>query len=448
MREAPKPHLTVGVTEFTQRLRVVFERRLIALHNIGVTGELVSYSISDQGNVHFTLKQDENTLVGFAWSRDATTFPKVHLGTLVTAVGTVTIYPAKSAYQLTCLAMIPSDERGRLALLYAQLKNQYEKDGLFDVTRKIALPKYPLCVAVVSSRKGKGTDDFIDQMRAEAPFVRVILEDTQVQGAGADESIAAAIRRADGRATDLVVVLRGGGAFEELFTFNLEPVVRAIALAQTPIVTSIGHNADRHLADDVADAFFATPTAAIKTIVASWVDGLRRLKNASQCVERSVDNAVRLRVQRLDSVDSRLQAARMRAISRSESRLRSLSQALERHSPATRMRSRRGEFAELAARLRAWPQNALVHFDSGLRTRIERRDRAHERAIGARRTEYTRAIARLDAVDPRAPLARGYAIVEFEGHAVMQANTLKTGAIVRARLARGSLSLRVEEIEP
>ncbi|MHB8461249.1 MAG: exodeoxyribonuclease VII large subunit [Vulcanimicrobiaceae bacterium] len=445
---APEPNEIIGVSEFAKRLRAVFDRRLKKLHHIGITGELVSYAVSDQNNVNFTLKQDENTLNGFAWSADAKAFPKVAVGMVVTAIGNVTIYPVRSAYQIVCTELRPSDERGRLALQYAKLKEAYSADGLFDVARKVALPKYPLRVIVVSSGRGKGTDDFIDQMRDEAPFVQVTLQETQVQGQGAELSIARAIAAADAVAPDIIVVLRGGGAYEELFTFNLDPVVRAIAAASTPIVTSIGHNADRHLADDVADAYFATPTAAIKTIVASWVDGVRRMREAGRRMEKTVRNDVRMRAQRLDGMQSKLRGASRFGLDVLKERLRAHSVRLEQCSPSTRLRQRRAAYAQIIGRLGAWPPHALIHFDRGLQASVQRLQTANDSVVSQRVVRYDRWRALLTALDPAAPLVRGYAIVEIDGHPLLRADAVKIGDAVRARLAHGALALRVEEVLP
>ncbi len=445
---ATEPKEIIGVTEFAKRLRVVFDRRLKALHHIGITGELVSYSASEQNNVNFTLKQDDNTLNGFAWSGDAKAFPKVAVGMIVTAIGNVTTYPKRSAYQLVCTELRPSDERGRLALQYATLKESYAADGLFDVTRKVALPKYPLRVIVVSSSRGKGTDDFVDQMRKEAPFVKVSLQETQVQGSGAELSIARAIAAADALAPDIIVVLRGGGAYEELFTFNLDPVVRAIANAVTPIVTSIGHNADRHLADDVADAYFATPTAAIKSITASWTEGKHRVLEAGERSENIIRTTLRLLAQRLDGMNSKLPDASRLALGVLRERLRKRSVRLDQGSPLTRLGQRRAAYAQAIGRLGAWPAHALVRSKSSLQDAAQRLQIALDAVVSQRVVQYDRSCALLKALDPAAPLARGYAIVEAGGDPLLRADAVQSGDAVRARLAHGSLALRVEEVLP
>ncbi|MHB8391970.1 MAG: exodeoxyribonuclease VII large subunit, partial [Acidobacteriaceae bacterium] len=177
-------------------------------------------------------------------------------------------------------------------------------------------------------------------------------------------------------------------------------------------------------------------------------DGVRRMREAGRRMEKTVRNDVRMRAQRLDGMQSKLRGASRFGLDVLKERLRAHSVRLEQCSPSTRLRQRRAAYAQIIGRLGAWPPHALIHFDRGLQASVQRLQTANDSVVSQRVVRYDRWRALLTALDPAAPLVRGYAIVEIDGHPLLRADAVKIGDAVRARLAHGALALRVEEVLP
>ena len=334
---------------------------------------------------------------------------------------------------------------GALFQEYERLKEQFRREGLFEAARKRPVPRLPRRIALVSA-SGKGKEDFIRSLQREAPFVEIVFIETRLQGIGADIDIAAALDAASRTNCDAIVLTRGGGSYEDLFPFNREPVVRAIVRAKLPVVTAIGHTGDHHLADDVADLHFATPTAAAQFVAAGWNDAVGRLAAARRELERIVRDCVRRGEQRVDVRSRALEGAMLRVAAAKRSALNDRQQRLERSSPQRVLADVRARAAALGSRLDAAAARAATRAATALRERTALLERACASAAGARLRRLERANDALDGLNPLSPLARGYAIVTFEGRALRDAGDVSAGALVEARLQRGKLAARVESV--
>ncbi|HMF27435.1 MAG TPA: exodeoxyribonuclease VII large subunit, partial [Candidatus Cybelea sp.] len=261
--EESRPVLQLTVSQFSARLRRWLERRP-ELQRIAIVGEISGWKPQPSGNIFFSLKDDRAILRCFVYSSDAKRFPTVSDGVAVVATGTIGIWERSSEYQLRVVEIAPLGV-GAIAAKVEALRKRLQAEGLFDRARKREFARFPRRVALVSAR-GKGADDFETTLREKSPNVAVRFIETRVQGEGAEIDIAEAIDRASREDVDAVVLLRGGGSYEDRYPFNTEPVVRAIVRSRHPVVTAIGHTGDTHLADEVADAVFKTPTAAAEYI--------------------------------------------------------------------------------------------------------------------------------------------------------------------------------------
>jgi exodeoxyribonuclease VII large subunit len=435
--------LQLTVSEFADRLRGFLERRP-ELRRIAIVGEISEWKPQPNGNLYFNLKDDRAVLRCFAFRNETRNFPDVCDGAAVIATGSIGIWERRSEYQLRVFEIAPFGV-GAIAAKVEMLRQRLQAEGIFDQARKRTFPRFPRRVALVSAR-GKGAADFESTLHERAPNVTTIFVETRVQGEGAELDIADALERASRENVDAVVVLRGGGSYEDRYPFNTEVVVRAIVRSRHPIVTAIGHTGDHHLADAVADAVFKTPTAAAEYIAGSWSEVATRLMHQRVRLARAIDSAIVRAYQRRDAVRGDLERAGLRVVAAKRALLSDRTARLERLSPErkladarTRLAHGRGRLNAAAAKVAAQKAQAWTQRRTSL-----------DRAVTAVQTRAASALARrqaaLDRCDPLAPLSRGYAIVTKDGTAVRDASSLRAGDPIQARLERGMLAARVESV--
>jgi len=457
-----------GVSELSQLVKKRIESD-DALRAVAVRGELSNLNWSKTGHLYFSLKEGEALLNCFAWESDAQTFPKLAHGTKVVAYGSVGAYTSRSSYQLI-VARVQREGIGDIHALFEERKKRLAAEGLFDIARKRPLPAFPFRVALVSSKHAAGAADFRKLMAKHRPHVRIVLCETSVQGPGAPLEIAGALGRASRLDVDAIVVTRGGGSFEDLFAFSDERVVRAIASAKHPVLAAIGHTVDQQLADFAADIHAETPSDAAarmgfetrvlrerlgegerraRAIVAQRLDRLGAKLEASLTRSKLSDPRQFLvpAQQRLDALAEALESARRRDLETKRERLAAALRRLSEQDPRVRLERRASRFRELATSLERLSRERFA----GWRRDLERSRALEPAARGAleslrRRVELQR--AKLDGNDPEAILQKGYAIVTHDGRAVLDPREAPPGSTIRARLARGTLSARVETGEP
>lgn len=370
-----------------------------AFTDIWVEGEVSGFKPAASGHWYFSLKDpDTEAVISCAMFRgdNSRVRKPPREGEKVLVFGGVDVYAPRGTFSLK-IRRLELTGAGELARRLEELRARLAEEGLFDPARKRELPAYPRAIGVATSPTGAALQDILRVLGQRWPGLPVYLAPCRVQGEGAAAEIAAAVRllNADGRA-DVLLVGRGGGSAEDLFCFNEEVVVRAIAASRIPTVSCVGHEVDVTLADFAADWRAATPSHAVERVVpvrdevAGWVEEREaRLRGA-------MERRVRLLRERLARV--RLQHPR---------------QKIERG---------RQRADELDERLRAAIARGLQR----------RRDRA-----GA-------ATRHLDALSPLKVLDRGYALVQRQGLAVTDSATLRTGDVVEARFAKGRATLVVK----
>src|SRR5438309_7699129 len=255
-----------SVSDFTTLVRDALAVRP-ELEDVLVEGEVSNLQPHSYGHLYFTLKDSRAQLSCVCFRSNALRIPfKPENGMTVVAHGAVQVYEAQGRYQLYVDRMDPSGV-GALALAIEQLKRALGAAGLFDERHKRPLPLLPRRVVVVTSRTGAAFRDVYTVMTRRAPGIDIVLSPATVQGEGAAETIARAIQRADQVAgAGVILLVRGGGALEDLMPFNTEAVARAIRAARLPVVTGIGHETDTTIADLAADRRAATPSAAAETV--------------------------------------------------------------------------------------------------------------------------------------------------------------------------------------
>lgn len=398
------PETAVSVAGVTQYIRDLLEGDE-QLHQVWVIGEVSSAKSHSKG-IFFTLQDvEENAAINcVTWKSQQTRLVvEPEAGELVVVLGQMKVYPGRGQYQLTVWQCLPAGE-GLAALRYRQLRSRLQSEGLFDPTRKRLLPVHPRVVAVVTSAQAAAWGDIQRTLQSRYPGLRVLLSPAIVQGDSAPASIARAIARViqDARA-EVLLLARGGGATEDLACFNDERVVRAISDCPIPIIAGIGHERDESLADLAADVAAHTPTAA----AAIAVPDLQELQFE------------------LEGKTERLRQAIASSLLEQQDDVKSLRRRLQVYGVTRRL--------EREEQQQIWLKQRLIQ---AVQKRLQQ-EQQRQRAIGQT----------LEALDPKAVLKRGYALVRAENGRVMrEGRSLSPGDEITIQLGQGSAQATITDV--
>ena len=437
-----------SVSEVTQAARLLIEERFPL---VWVSGELSNFRRPGSGHWYFTLKDDRSQLrcAMFAGRNRRVSYRPAD-GDQVIVRGHLSLYTGRGDFQAIVEHMEPAGA-GALRAAFDALRAKLAAEGLFAEDRKRDLLMYPEHLCVVSSASGAALQDVLAVLARRYPIARVTVLSTLVQGSAAAPAVERALQRAAELDADLIIVTRGGGSLEDLWTFNTESVVRAVAASPIPVISAIGHETDVTLTDFAADLRAPTPSAAAELATPDAAELLRQLAGVNQSLhtsmQRSLQQAQRRLsdtrrrlpsprriveqfMQRTDQLDERLLAATRRRLSNAEQRLHALTHRARQASPARRLQEQRQRL-------------------TGLRARLERASGQQRQQWQQRLTGLLRA---LDAVSPLRTLSRGYAIVG-EGPAsaaspwgapLHSSHAITPGSELLAHLADGTLVCRVD----
>ena len=421
------------------------------LEDLLVEGEVSNITRSVAGHVYFTLKDRSASLSCVVWRTNAARIQfRPENGMTLVAHGTVQVYPQGGRYQLYVDRLEPSG-LGALALAVEQLKQRLAAEGLFDERNKRPLPLLPHRVVVVTSRTGAALRDVYTVMTRRAPGVDLVLSPATVQGEGAADTIARALQRtATVRGADVVLLVRGGGSFEDLMPFNAEVVARAIRQSPLPVVTGIGHETDTTVADLAADRRAATPSAAAEVVVPSVIALRGDVAGRSLRLGERIRDLLERRRSALQAVDARLRSRSPGLIVAGLRQDLDRRASLLRHALLAEVAAKRRALDAADGALREWQPRHRVATE---RARIESVNRrlvaAGHRIVEVREPALEGRRARLEALSPRGTLERGYSItLGADGRALTDAGEVQPGGRVRTLLHRGSLESDVVEVTP
>ncbi len=476
------------VSELTARIRDLLEEEF---PEIWVEGEVSNYHAAQSGHLYFTLKDAKSQLKCVCF-RDQLRGLKFRPedGLHVTARGGLSIYDARGEYQLYVTQIEPVG-LGALQLAFEQLKKRLEAEGLFDAARKKPLPMLPRRIGVVTSPTGAAVRDIVRVLRRRFPNACVQIYPVKVQGEGAAKEIVAGLKYFNVTASvDVLILARGGGSLEDLWSFNEEIVAREIAASLIPIITGVGHETDFTIADFVADLRAPTPSAAAEIVVRTRFELDGRIAELQRCVVqrtrylmsewrhrvrdlevhrgfRQVELILRRRRQEVDEFTGTLAdglRARLkhthRRLTVSSARIASFDLRGRAESFRLRLARRsgdlRGALERAVARKRRRFATAEVRVASlDLRARLGRLRRRFEkssselqlridRRLVAQRRRLEAAALRLNERSPFALLERGYAIAyDAAGKVLRSPDQVATGDDIAVRLARGQIAARV-----
>jgi exodeoxyribonuclease VII large subunit len=432
------------VSQLTAITRELLERGLPLLW---VGGEVSNFTRAASGHCYFSLKDEQAQVrcVMFRHRLAALDWVPAN-GEQVEVRAAPGLYEPRGEFQLSVDFM----RRAGLGVLFerfSRLKAKLEAEGLFEPARKRPVPHFARRVGVVTSTAGAALRDVLTTLRRRMPGIGVVIYPTPVQGEGAAQQIAAAIGAASARAEcEVLIVCRGGGSLEDLWAFNEEAVARAIAACALPVVSGVGHETDFTIADFVADVRAPTPTAAAELVSPDRVQLARRLGATASALRRALWRTLERSMQQTDYLSRRLLHPGERiAVQRRQ---------LELLAPRLiaawgRAQDARGwELSRQQQRLRARAPRVAE-----LRAAHARLAQALSRAAALRVAGHAQALERLRShllhLDPRAVLARGYAIVRSaEAGVVTSSAQLTVGTEVRITLGQGAADARIEQVKP
>ena len=437
------------VAELLSGVRQLLEDRVGTLW---VCGELSNLHRASSGHSYFSLKDDSAQVRAVLFRMAASRIPfEIEEGMEVLVQAQVTVYEPRGDLQLIVRHIEPRGQ-GALQLALEQLRRRLEAEGLFEDARKRPLPAFPSAVGVVTSPTGAAVRDVIQVASRLFPRIPLRLVPTRVQGEGADEEIAAALEGiGEVPGIEVVLLVRGGGSLEDLWSFNSERVVRAVVACPVPVVTGVGHEVDFTLVDAAADLRAPTPSAAAAAVLPDR-DALRQqIRITSQRLLHSTRVSIarararserELAALRMLAPGTKLAAQRARMVAG----IRGLGSAMKAQQML--QRSRLGE--GVAALHRVSPGTGLA----AERARTVAAARGLEAAIRARQgrqgSRLGELVAALDSLSPLAVLARGYAVArrKEDGAVIERADQVKPGETVSLRVARARIEATINRVEP
>ena len=412
------------VSELTRQIRGILETKFSA---VWVQGEISNYKLHPSGHQYFTLK-DQRAQIGCVIWRDAMAPLREPLvdGAQVQVYGTVTVFEARGLYQVNVQILQPRG-LGVLQAKFEALKRRLQAEGLFAPERKRPLPKFPRRIGIVTSPSGAAIRDMLNVFRRRAPWLQILINPVRVQGTGAAQEIAVAIRELatpneNWQPLDLIVITRGGGSIEDLWEFNEEMVARAIFHSTVPIVSAVGHEIDFTICDFVADLRAPTPSAAAELIVPDIIDLHRRIDGCARGLARQLLNRVRDAQQRLDHASETLQRCLAHKIDSYKRGLLHVAAALQARSPARELMVRRNRFVDLHRRLVASPERRLEN--------------------ARHRFRHVQGILRV--LGPDATLRRGYSITrDTKGNLIRTVRDIRPRMRIRTRITDGEFGSEI-----
>ena len=414
--------------------------------DISVTGEISGLKLATSGHYYFTLKERESQIKAVAF-RSAHRFWKFKPrdGIAVLARGRIDVYEARGEYQLLVEHLEPQG-LGALQLAFERLKKKLAAEGLFAAERKRPLPRFPRRIGIVTSPRGAAVADMIQILSRRFPGLHIRLYPALVQGEGSVEEVVRGIEYfSRSKWPDVIIVGRGGGSLEDLWTFNEEAVARAIAASAVPVISAVGHETDVTIADFVADLRAPTPSAAAEMVVCTRDELFERIAAA----RAKSAQAVRYRLAMLE------RRFRQQGIDRALGILhRRIGRGLQQTDEHEyRLRERMRAAIESRERARRTLEARLRQFDVRPRLAADRRrmEAAHNgalqlmhRRLAVERGRFDQLAAKLSQLSPLRVLERGYAIVSNQGGIVTDAAAAPPDSRVHIRLHRGALDAVVE----
>lgn len=394
----------------------------IHLQEVFIRGEISNFKAHSRGHFYFTLKDETSRINAIMFASNTNKLPfKPMDGMKVLVTGKISVYEATGAYQIYVSNML-EDGVGNLYIAYEQLKKKLEEEGLFRTDQKKKIPKIPEKIGIVTAPTGAAIRDILSTINRRWPYVTTYLFPALVQGMEAKEDIARQIKNADNFGCDVLIVGRGGGSIEDLWSFNEEIVARAIFDAKTPIISAVGHEVDFTIADFVADVRAPTPTGAAEMAVPSEEDVRKHLKQLEIRATKITSNITKLKREKLTQITSKYIFKNINSI----------------YEPKEQA------FSYILDKLKTTSKNLIMQKQKELDTyKNSFIFKNPDLLLDKPKNKYLQMISKLETLSPLLTLKRGYAIVKKEGKAITTKKDVKAKDKLSLALQDGEVKVEV-----
>jgi exodeoxyribonuclease VII large subunit len=415
----------ITITQLNKSIKLLFEQSPF-LRRLSVMGEISNFKKHSSGTYYFTLKDESSDLRAIMFQSNASKMATMPTnGQKVIATGDVSVYEARGEYQLYVTLMRPFGAGDIYARLEA-LKEQITKEGLLDPARKKPLPKFPRVVGVITSSTGAAIQDIQHTLERRFPLATLRLYPALVQGDDAKYSIVEQIQKANAEAVaDVLIVGRGGGSIEDLWAFNEELVVRAIANSTIPIISAVGHETDTTLADFVADMRAPTPTAAAELAVPDQIDIQQGLANTNYYLKQTI-------ARRWQEAFKQYERALHSYVFQQPERL---------------LQSKDYQYERLVHRLLSMsPTNKVERIDQALQTTTTKLTTRFDQRLQRLTLIAQQLETSLAALNPKSVLQRGYAMVQVGDTVIDSVARLSKDQTIQVTFNDGQVDANIDKI--
>ncbi|MCD3218315.1 exodeoxyribonuclease VII large subunit [Mammaliicoccus sciuri] len=436
----------LSVTAITKYIKYKFDQDPHLL-NVFIKGEISNFKRHSSGHLYFALKDDKGVLSAMMFKSSANQLsfnPKE--GDQVLVEGRIGVYESRGAYQIYIQSM-QLDGVGLLYEKFEALKKELAEKGYFDQEHKLSIPKYPKKIAVLTASTGAAIRDICSTLDKRYPLAEQVLMSTLVQGKGAKDNIINNIKEADSMGVDVIIVGRGGGSIEDLWSFNEREVVEAIYHCKTPVISAVGHETDTTLSDFVSDVRAATPTQAA-VIATPDINALYQLiSNARQYLTKHITQTIQQDKHKLKQLSSYYKLKTPSLLYDQETqKLDELQKQLSRNLEQTVTRNNH-KLDILQNKLRITTiYNKTFQFRQDFNRLNMLQTQLVNRIISQKKQVLTSKLAQLDALSPTQIMLRGYSIIEKNDKIITSKNDLKIDDDITINLKDGKINANVKEI--
>jgi len=433
----------ITVAELNQTVSHLLER---SIPLCWISGEISNFTRATSGHWYFTLKDAQAQVRAVMFKNRAIGLDFVpREGEKIEVRATVTLYAPRGDYQLN-VENIRRAGLGNLYEAFLQLKQKLSQAGLFDPERKQLLPSFATCIGIITSPQAAALRDILITLQRRAPHVRIIIYPTPVQGAGSAQKIAEMIALASSRnECDVLILSRGGGSIEDLWSFNDEQVALAMSTCDIPIISGVGHETDFTIADFVADVRAPTPTAAAEIAVASRADLLQQLDSAANQFQRSYRRYLDQENQTLDQLSRRL-VSPVSYLRSEHAKLDGLQLRLVHIVDKTRKQAF-FQVEQLKQKLRNQSPRVDLKKSQLQQLTVQLQQATHKNGDSSRQ-QLRHLQSQLELLNPQRTLERGYAIImDQKGTVIRKASQFQVPSHINVKLAEGDVELGIASMQ-
>ena len=437
------------------------------LKTVYLKGEISNYKVYPSGHHYFTIKDDKSSISAVMFYLFAKKLQfKPEDGMKVLVKGEVSIYPSTGKYQIIVRKMM-EDGVGNLYVAYNQLKNRLEKEGYFKEEHKKPIPKFPKKIGVVTAQTGAAIHDIITTIERRWPLCEILLFPTLVQGQGSAENIARQIRYSQNFHLDTLIVGRGGGSIEDLWSFNEEIVAKAIFESKTPVISAVGHEVDITIADFIADMRAPTPTAAAEMAVPDCSEISNQFESLNIRLREVMNKKVDSYSQRLQDIKNRnmfknpqeiysqkemdldmskerLNYSANRIIMEKESRFNRLKDSYYLRNPYDFADNKERIYTELSQRLKENMDDVIKSKERSLIRAKEFYTIRNPKALTKNKEQrFLEIFNKLELLNPMLTIKRGYTLTKKDGKVVSKSKDLEKGDRIEIEFSDGNVESEV-----